>query len=1277
MTFRLVESYDNSTLVQIEGRSYPALSLVEDDDGLRWFLTPRTDLVPTHPWIKAASSGAALLCCPGETTYAVMTTESFMDARREVGGGYAAPEGWMSFTGLPTYAEVLTAPPHGVNQLCTSTTDTPSGPAPFVHLHTHSEYSLLDGLSTLPEIAAQVAAQGGTHLGITDHGTCAGHPDLQKEADKAGLKPVFGMEAYLVEDRHLRLKDFDAQWEREHPALEFTDQTSTKDAKAALAAAEAERAEARKAFAKDLSDYYHLTLVALDQTGLHNLWAASTESYRDGFYYKPRMDWDTLAKYSEGLAATTACLRGPLCHHGLLDGDEQAARARLGRLLDIFGDRLYVEIHTNQLPEQVKVNHQLVALAREHSVPLLAAVDSHYARAEDRDAHRAWLSMQTNSDVADESTLFAGGQDYHLKTEAEVRQALAYLGEDVASEAIAGTAALASRCTASMIGSSEPPVYSRKGGAAADAERLLDLCLSNWHKTVGKRESQEVYLARFEREFDLLVRKGFCGYFLMTSEQTGWAKANQILVGPGRGSGGGSLVAYLALITDIDPVEADLLFERFMTEGRTSLPDFDVDYPASKKRIMQQHARDVYGEDAVTVVGSVIRLKNKGVIKKLGSALKSLLPESFFLDQKAISAIIDDAEGDTAGLGLSWEELWAKAGEELAPYRQAYPYLFEMADRLVGRVASYGQHAAGLIISPEGSLANRLPLRRAEEEGHLIAQFDKDVLEELGYVKFDLLTLRNLDTIQATIDLIRQRRGHHIDVYSWTEEYNDPQVWQEVAEAHTLGIFQIETTLGTRYAKLMRPQSLADLADLVTIVRPGPRNSKLTDTYLRRRNGEEEVTYPDPRLEGVLAKTYGCLLYQEDIMQTCMVLGGYDSNEADQVRKILGKKKVELVAAAGQEFIARAVEHGMDSQAASTLWAQMAEFAKYSFNRAHAYAYAMLGYWTAWLKFHYPVEFLTAALSSIDKDRIPDFVKEARRMGYQVLPPDINESGVGFKPGPLTVRYGLDSIKGIGVAAEHIMAAQPFASFEDFMTRVVEPKGAKVNRGHVATLARIGAFDSLEPNRRGLEQMLLAEKTGESTRCTFKVDTIPVGAPNDLPCTYDWAAEPDPVNPRTGRKIKRKPPPKKCTKACRRYTAPEPMQIAQVDPYTDVDIREIEAELLGVYLSSTPFDMLDPVDREMTLAQAELALDERGPHMLYVVAGVLTKARPHKDSTGREMGFLGIETEVGTLDVVCFNTAWTKYKRDLKVGGFYAAEVERNARGFNLYALMPYTQGEP
>lgn len=1543
----LVESFDDSDVTStLAGRTFPAVALVEDDQGIRWFVNALSPFINAHTWMRASSSGASALLVPTADGYSAMTIETFMDVRIEAHGGYVPKTGWVRFDHLPSYVELVNT--------SQSAGKTRSG---FVHLHTHSEYSQLDAISTMSEIVDVVVEQGGYAIGIADHGICAGHPDLQKVASQAGLQPIFAMEAYLVDDRFDRPETFDGRLVLERAGQEV-------DAATAKARAAQDKTD-RTAYVSRLRDYWHLVLIATDDEGLRNLWAMSTEAYRDGFYYKPRLDWDTLAKYSTGVIATSACLRGPLTHHGLLEGDEQEAHVRLARLLEIFGDRFYIELHCNQLPEQIKVNHELVGMAQAFQVPLLAAVDSHYPKVEDREAHRVWMSVQTNSDIADESSLFAGGQNYHLKSEDEVRADLAYLGKVVVDEAIANTSVVAGMCTAQVKGESHNPVFAKTGGVDADVDRLLGICMDNWHKTQGKRESQETYLARFEHEFPMIVRKGDCGYFLMTAEQTGWAKDSGILVGPGRGSGGGSLVAYLSGITDLDPVEDELLFERFMTEGRTSLPDFDVDYPSSRKADVQQHVRDRYGEDHVVIVGSVMRLKNKGIINKLGMALKSTLPDSFYMDAKKISKIIEDAEGDTAGLGLSWEDLWLKAGDELQPYRDQYPWLFEMADRLVGRVNTYGQHAAGVIITTDAALTRQLPMRRSSEEGHMIAQFDKDVLEELGFIKFDLLVLKTLDIIQDCIDLVWDRRGHKIDVYSWRLEYQDPQVWEEVAEAHTLGIFQIETTLGTKYAHRMQPRSLADLADLVTIVRPGPRNSGLTETYLRRRHGQEQVTFPDPRMAQVLAKTYGCLLYQEDIMSACMILGGYDSTEADEVRKILGKKKVEKVVTAGREFVSRATANGMTANDATALWSQMSEFAKYcvsgdtevhlaakgrysdgiitvaelyrklnppllpkrqgnrkekytgpcvscgavkpegryrrglcsacdgwlhkfrdverglfgltvhhdgrirpcrildvlkqestqtwtvtlasgqqitatanhehltpdglrrvdklqvgdrlvinagyenlghvperdrltrgvrtgsgyidggcaslmlwtaqasavceecshdgsvhrlerahldsnrqnndwsnlrmlcvschkkydnrdgapspaiawgkgylsgeseivsieprgvepvysvvmddphiwiangiatsnSFNRAHAFAYAVLGYWAAWLKFHYPVEFLTSALSSIDKDRIPDFVKEARRMGFSVLPPDINESGHGFRAGSLSVRYGLDAVKGIGMAAAAIEAGQPFLSFEDFMERMVEPKGSKVNRGHVVLLARIGAFDSLVPNRRGLEKMLLDDKTGVSTQCVRKNLAV-VGAPNDLPCTFDWATEPPLINHRTGKKMKAKAPPKRCTKACRQYIAPPPVKIEEETPYTKADVREIEQELLGVFLSSTPFDMLDSEQREITRSQAELLMRDQHPEGQYLISGILTKMRSHRDLTGREMGFLAFDTEVSTVDVTCFSSTWLKYKRELVVGSFYAAEVENNARGNLLYALMPHIMKE-
>lgn len=1855
-------------LKRVSGDNYTRV--VDDERGLRWWLVKTTEITEQQWRMMQRDPQLGIVALDEHTNCSVIPWETF-EENAVVANGTVTARGWRH--GLQTPADVFTYEEDRPADL---------DEVGFVQLHTHTEYSLLDGLTTCPELLETVSEQGATYVGIADHGNTAGHYDLQTQCDLAGIKPVFGVEAYLVDDRNLRMVDFPEQEPKKADYPKASD----------LADAVREYKERRDAFRKNLADYWHLCLFATDDEGLHNLWAMTTEAFRDGMYGKNnRLDWDTLRRYSKGVIATTACLRGPIWHKGLEDGRDEEALGRLAKLMDIFPDRLYVEIHANQLPVQQRCNEALVEVARNHNLPLVAAVDSHYARPDQKEAHQVWLSVQTNREVDDDSTLFADSQDYHLAPESEVRSRLSYLPKDVVDESIRNTAAIAVQATARIEGKPTPPIFS-KGGAEEDKRRLAELCLSNWHRTEGKRYDQDVYLARFEREFDLIARKGFCftagtmvtmadgtltpvekitpgdlvvtrtgaepvgrvgdrvadetvriqvaggawplhttldhpfmtpagwveagrlcegdqvaleqsaahsgaaynllevaqaagweihqegqrfarlgpgrwgsrqrkgwcpttidldddwayliglwvaqghrevlgtnegqvswtlhrnspsvdrvqevirrlglgeprlyskasasqpehrgvtvkvtnhplwlllgvlvgdgakakmlhpwlanhprarhmvdgwfagdgtvghsgrhivdtanevlarqgrqimlrsgewttttkfdtpdgehyrfswtpervkrpygarwdghrwwadvvsaersgeaqvynltvagdpsyvaedvlvhncGYFLMTADQTNYARANGVLVGPGRGSGGGSLVAYLASITDIDSVDADLPFERFMTEGRTELPDFDIDYPASKKQFMQQYVRDRYGADSVTVVGSVMRLKNKGVIDKIAKALGSRLPEGFAEDHRVLRALVEDAEADTAGLGMSWDDLMTSRSAEFGPYRAKYPELFTMCDQLVGRVNTFGQHAAGMVISSDGALTGRLPMRRAKEEGqHMIAQFDKDVLEQMGFVKFDLLTIRNLDTIQLAIDLIRERRGVTIDPYAWREQYEDPQVWDEVSEAHTLGLFQIETGLGTTYTSRLKPRSLHDLADLVTIVRPGPRNSGLTESYLRRRDGREEVTYPDPRLEEVLQRTYGTLLYQEDIMQTVMILAGYNSNEADAVRKILGKKKVDKVAAAGAEFIERAVAMGMERNAANNLWAQMVEFAKYSFNRcassntritiggmshvadtmmfkssggryggqemtiaefydvfhghntparnkyrtktrglyiagrdtadgrvrcfrikdvmkqgvkpvvkvttqeghsitatadhrhltargwvhvrdlvvgdmlatmgepeqrlternpegvpsskkngraglnawikfsraegrcefcgesegrmefahldnnpnhhtpenvrylcnschkkqdyatgsrkkrwtlgreiiwepiasiedageemtydlemdsedhswvgngvvthnSHAYAYAVLSCWCAWLKFHYPLEFLLAAFNTIDLDKLPLFITEARRMGYQVLPPDINSSGAGFTAEGLTIRYGL-RIKNVGdTAAKAIMEGQPYASFEDFMTRMVEPKGSAVNRGDVSALAHIGAFDSLVPNRRGLEAMLLGEKTGESTKCVFVTDAIPIGAPNNLRCSFDWESEEPPVNPRTGKKLKPKPPPKRCTKACRQYTAPPPMDPANVEPYTDADIRAIEKESLGVYLSTTPFDVLPDDVRTDTLASAEMAAQQGGPLGDYMLVGTLEKRRPYTDSSGRRMGFLGFETERGLVDVVCFSSLWTAYSSTLTSGKLYLLTAERTSRGFTLNALEP------
>jgi DNA polymerase III subunit alpha len=1118
----------------------------------------------------------------------------------------------------------------------------------FVNVHTHTEFSALDGLSKVEEIVALAKEMEQPALAVTDHGICASHPHLQLKAVEAGIKPIFGLEAYFVGDRLWRPTPGDKE--------------------------EQERGK---------NDYYHLILWAMTDEGLHNLWAMSTAAHREGFYWRPRLDWEVLERLNAGVMASTACLRGPLSVPLLADDEELAIR-NLARLQAIFDDRLYIEFHANQLIDQVKVNHGLISLAERFSVPLVAAVDSHYPCREDRVTHQTWLALQTKDDVQDENDLFAGGQDYHLMGRAEVCNALeAHYPRDLVSAALDQTVALAERCDAQVASSSRPPVYSKPTPEMTrtlteeeitqtllqqDVTRLMDICIANWDRKVkGKIHPESVYMERFEREMLMYIDKSFCGYFDIVSDYTRWSKEQGWIMGPSRGSGGACLVAYLADIIEIDPIEADLPLARFMTPGRVDPPDFDLDWPTTARTPLQTYIAQRWGEGHVVRVGTHTRLKNKGVFRSLAMIHKNSEGRRVeFLDLEMIIAIIEAEEADSAGLGKPWEYVFMANEEVFAPFVAKYPWLFDLANKLVGRLKSYGRHAAGMVISTENTLTDWLPMRMGED-GHMISDFDMEALEKLHLLKFDFLTLRTLDTLQECIDLIHKRRtGARVDLYSWTREmYTDPVVWEGITDGYTMGLFQLETTAVTNLVRRIQPTNLDELADVITLVRPGPTNSGLTATYIKRKFGQEEVTVPDPRLAEVLSRTYGCIVYQEDIINVCSILAGYDEEEADAVRKVLGKKKIEQVDAMGRKFIPACVERGMDKEAAEVLWHQMAEFSKYSFNRAHAYAYAVLAYWTAWFKFHYTPEFLTSVLSTVDKGRIPDFVNEARRMHFKVLPPDINESGKGFTAYDTSVRYALDGIKGIGEAAvEAIVSGQPYASFEDFLDR----RGSKCNEGHIKLLTAVGAFDSIHPNRHELEIQLEYQGSPESTQCVH-LDSNVVG-PNGLPCGFDWSSEPVELS-KTGKPKKAKPLPTKCFKGCRQYTAPPPWT-PEVAPYTPTDIQDREMEFLGVWLSSTPFDRIAPADLAACCTADEIT---RGPLGEYFVAAIIDRVNKRTDRYGNEYAFVKLFAQTGSFDAVCWSKTFAGLKNLLRTGLLVVMVIhkkfQRDRETYEIIAVMP------
>lgn len=1121
-------------------------------------------------------------------------------------------------------------------------------PSRWVHLHTHSEYSALDGLSTIDEIVQSAVSHGQPAVAITDHGVCASHVALDRAARAAGIRPVFGIEAYLVDDRHRRMKSSKPK------KGDFVSEVMF-----AQALAEYERDRAQ------VNDYYHLILWAQTSEGLRNLWAMSTEAHLQGFYRHPRMDWETLTRHSEGVIASTACLRGPVSHPWL-DGDESRSSANFARLLDIFGDRLWGELHTNGLGDQIGANLLTHGLAERHGLGCVAVSDSHYSCVEHSLIHRVWLAMSLGKGLNDDTEMFGEEAHYHLLDEHEAMRSLDHLPSGAAERAVANTVEVAMSCNAALPSRSAAPVFSRKGGVRADEQRLREMCEKGWSKLASSPVPESEYRERLQAEMSLLVDRDLCGYFLMVGDYVRWAKGQGILVGPGRGSGGGSLVAYLIGIIAIDPVRHGLLFERFLNPGRDQMPDFDVDFPASRRDAVQGYLLQRYGADHVARVGTHIRLQNKSVIRDLARALRDTM-EISWADIDAICSAIDEAEAGTAGLGLSWAEVMDQA--HLHEWVDKYPQLFAMAEIMVRRLKTYGKHPAGLVVAPDSDLVGSLPMRRGDDDIP-ITDFDLDALEQMGLLKFDILTLRTLDTLQEAVDLVASRHDIHLDFAEWDIEYDDPAVWEMISRGETFGCFQIETSGCTQLCLRFAPQSVRDLADVITLIRPGPMRSGLTETYFRRRSGSEPVYYTLPELEPVLSDTYGCILYQEQVMNACRVVAGYTLGEADEVRRILGKKKVSEIAKEGERFVRQGVERGHDREILERLWEQITEFSRYSFTLGHAFAYATLAYWTAWMKQHWPLEFGVALLSTLPKNRVVEACRDLRHRGWQLLPPDMNTSGKGFTADGDAIRFGLSAVTGVNArAVDAMMANRPYASVQDFVERC----GA--GRESVAKMLRVGALDTVEPHRRAAEkQAEVLLSTG--VRCvnagrskTITSSSRPRGGEPEkwkLPCAFDWSSEPVEIG-KSGRPLKRKDPPKRCSTRCRQYALAPLPTFHDLPYYTIAEVRKIEKELLGMPVSSTPFDDLRSSDRERLAKLRDFALASKPLTTVFIVESV----RKRMDRSGRPMAFLTAEMQDGVADLVVFSSVWERVSADLRPGKMVVGAVRPNDRGLQLLSVHP------
>jgi DNA polymerase-3 subunit alpha len=907
-------------------------------------------------------------------------------------------------------------------------------------LHNHTNYSLLDGLSTPEDIANRAKDLGFEAVGCTDHDVVAGHIEFFQTVSDAGLKPLLGIETYQAPVH--RSENYGAQ---------------------------------RDKVTKEKIDNFHLILLAMNNTGLENLWQMNTEAHRTGFYYHGRVDWELLEKYNEGIVCTSAC-GGGLLPQMIQQGDTDKAGEVLRRYLDIFGDRFYIELGTYPEDWQKELNVNLLDYASIFGVPVVYGNDAHYARPDQYDLHEAVMALQMGTKLKDPDRM-SHEPDLYIMSAEDVRAHLDYLPQSAIDDAINNTDAIAAMSDVTLPGRrNRIPVFMPDKRWGTSRDMLYDLAVEGFMEKVAGINDEE-YMARFKKEIEVIFDAGLTDYFLIVRDYiVNFAKVENILVGPGRGSAGGSLIAYLLGITDLDPIKYGLIFERFYNAGReTGLPDIDTDFPKNRRDDVFQYILSKYGPDYVANLPTLGRMQSKSAIKDMGRVLSISMN-----DTAKISDILDQ----TIKQGLqadSWEEIEEAVGEELKPWEDKYPTLFEYAKALHKHIRTYGVHASGVVISDE-PLSKTYPLKWNAKQQKMVAQFDMEVADEFGFMKMDLLSLRNLDTLDEVNNILRSQGQDEIDFYAIQHMEHDPGVFELLEKGLTVGIFQIEDGgLAKQIAKSLKPSSIDDLGVIVAMNRPGPLLAGAYDTYMHGKNGGE-VHYAHPYLADILERTFGVFLYQEQVIEF-MTQIGYNLFEADDVRSIMGKKKVEKVTAEYDRYLPRALEH-MDRATADEIWQMLVNFSRYGFNKSHAIAYAIIMLMVLYTKYHYPVEFLTAGIRTVDKDHVKRYINEARRMGIDVLPPKIGQAQTQVAAVDGKIVYGFENIKffGPGPAKWLVEHQDSFANVDELrellqVEKVELPNGSRrvaLDSRKVDFLERLGAFsvNGYEPDL-DLEEELL------------------------------------------------------------------------------------------------------------------------------------------------------------------------------------------------------------
>ena len=1038
----------------------------------------------------------------------------------------------------------------------------------FTHLHVHTEYSLLDGSCKIKELVEQAKALGMDSLAVTDHGVMFGVIDFYKAAKAAGIRPIIGCEVYVTNGSR-----FDK---------------------------EGNHSEDR---------YYHLVLLAENNTGYSNLMKIVSRGFLDGFYYKPRVDYEVLETYHEGIIALSACLAGEIPRNivrGMYDEACQVAR----RYEAIFGKgNFFLELQDHGIAEQKMVNTQLVRMSQELGIELVATNDIHYTFAEDAEAHDILLCIQTGKKVSDENRMRYEGGQYYCKSEEEMRSLFPY-----APEAIENTHRIAQRCNVEIeFGVTKLPKFDVPEGKTS-WEYLNELCSAGLEKRYP--DDDGTLRKRLDYELDVIRTMGYVDYFLIVWDFIKYARDHDIMVGPGRGSAAGSVVAYTLGITNIDPIRYNLLFERFLNPERVSMPDIDVDFCFERRQEVIDYVGRKYGKDRVVQIVTFGTMAARNAIRDVGRVLD--LPYAL-CDQ--IAKMVPNEPGITIDKALKTPDL-KKAYES----NEQVKYLIDMSRRLEGLPRHTSMHAAGVVISQK-PVEEYVPLSRASD-GSITTQFTMTTLEELGLLKMDFLGLRTLTVIQNAVKLVEKDKGIVIDIDHI--DFDDKEVLDSLCTGKCDGVFQLESSGMKSFMKELKPHSLEDIIAGISLYRPGPMD--FIPQYIRGKNHPEEITYHCPQLEPILKPTYGCIVYQEQVMQIVRDLGGYTLGRSDLVRRAMSKKKTDVMERERRNFVygnpeedvKGCIANGIEEKTANQIFDEMIDFAKYAFNKSHAAAYAVVSYETAYLKYYYPVEYMAALMTSVidNSAKVSEYILVSRNMGISLLPPDINEGVADFSVSGGGIRYGLSAIKSIGknVIGDIVKEREengPFTSLKDFIYRL---DCKELNKRSLENFIKSGAMDCLPGTRK--QKMLASMELVDQKNREKKVD---IAGQMSL---FDFMGEEE----RESYEVK----------------------FQDVGEYEKEELLAYEKEVLGIYISGHPLEQYEEKWRKNITAMTsdfnvddDTGLAQVRDGQIVTVGGMITGKTVKTTKTNQLMAFITIEDMVGTVEVIVFPKDFETWRPEL------------------------------